>query len=667
MAYDIAPLKSYVRFYLAIVSQLERVWQSVVAIEGALRDELGPFAADLGPVESAAVATLTDPVRALPDDLEDLWRPEDDAELDGLTDVYEVVGRFSFQGNADANLARIEQLVSAGEAAARENGDALSALEPLSELATKTALKLREAEVKRAALDRMDRETKLEPLVETILLRAKQTMEALLAVPLPTLEDPATAADDYKKLRAKFQHVYQTCLPFLKNAIDKLWSFVNAAVPQSFPEELPLVAELPPELLTLTGVGSEEVEKAERMLSSLAEETIRLKKAKEELAAKLVKLDADIAAAQAKREETQADADFAHTLLDWTRTAKQLEAHKRRAAETEAELEARVAATSRQEHDAVDRSNAIEAGEKELKEKLASAEQRAKELEAEKKDEPLIFKKEEWRGRVAELQGRVDAENLEVAHLTQAFAQARVELSAAMVRVHTAQAEQAIAERSLTDLRNRISEDEKAMRALAEKLGSKKPTRPVPPEEVEEIALAVENQMAVVSGKIEELRGEQRKLKDDGVKMLSRERQIEVERQNAQARVEGARVARAEGIDAAHKRLATERKGAVEDHVREVLGALSKSLGQVGTVFVDPARERVKELTEPNHTVAEKVESAGARVAPVVKRLLAERVPEISSVKELLERIRREFCEAAPAACRTAWGSGAAAASAAPS
>ncbi|MFO0618196.1 MAG: hypothetical protein U0414_36725 [Polyangiaceae bacterium] len=658
MAYDIAPLKSYVRFYLAIVSQLERVWQSVVAIEGALRDELGPFAADLGPVASSAVTTLTDPVRPVPSELGELWKPVDEEELEGLTDVYEVVGRFTFQGNEDANLARIEALVAAGEEASRENGEALAALEPLSELAAKTALALREAEVKRAAIDRMDRETKLEPLVETILLRAKQTMDALLAVPLPSLEDPATAAEDYKKLRAKFQHVYQTCLPFLKNAIDKLWSFVNAAVPQSFPEELPLVPELPPELLTLTGVGSEEVEKAERTLASLAEETIQLKKAKEELAAKLVKLEADLAATAAKRDESQGDADFAHTLLDWARTTEQLESHRKRAGEAEAELEARVGATSRQEHDAVDRSNAIDANEKVLKEKLGSAEGLSKELEELKKKEPLLFGKDDWRARVAELQGRVDAENLEVANLAQAFAQGKMELSAAMVRVHTAQAEQAIAERSLADLRNRITEAERALRALGEKLGSKKPTRPVPPDEVEEIALAVEKQMASVDGKIEELRTQQRKLKDDGLKMLSRERQIDVERQNAQARVEGARVARAEGIDAAHKRLAVERKGAVEEHVREVLGALSKSLGQVGTVFVDPARERVKELTEPNHAIAEKVESAGVRVAPVVKRLLAERVPEILSVKELLHRIRVEFCEAAPAACRTAWGSG---------
>lgn len=656
MAYDIAPLKSYVRFYLAIVSQLERVWQSLVAIETAVRDELGPFAADLAPVSSSAVATLTDPVRPVPDALAELWRPIDDAELEGLTDVYEVVGRFSFQGNEDANLARIEALVALGDAASQENGDALTALEPLSELAAKTALALREAEVKRAALDRADRETKLEPLVETILLRAKQTMEALLSVPLPTLEEPATAADDYKKLRAKFQHVYQTCLPFLKNAIDKLWSFVNAPVPQSFPEELPLVNELPPELLTLTGVGSEEVEKAERTLAALAEETIQLKKTKEDLAAKLVKIEADIAGVSAKREETQVDADFAHGLLDWARTAEQLEAHRARAKETEAELQARVAATAKHEHDAVARSNTIEEGEKTLKEKLASAEALAKELEEKKQSPPLLFGKDDWRARVAELQARVDAENMEVANLTQAFAQGKVELSAAMVRVHTATAEQAIAERSLADLRNRITEGEKALRAQGEKLGSKKPTRPVPPEEVEEIALAVEKQMAAVDARIEELRTQQRRLKDEGVKTLSRERQIEIERQTTQARVEGARVARAEGIDAAHKRLAVERRTAVEEHVREVLGALSKSLGQVGTVFVDPARERVKELTEPNHGVAEKVESAGARVAPVVKRLLAERVPEITSVKELLQRIRVEFCDAAPAACRSAWG-----------
>ncbi len=66
MAYDIAPLKSYVRFYLAIVSQLERVWQSLVSIETAMRDELGPFAPDLEGVPLTAIATLTDPPRELP-------------------------------------------------------------------------------------------------------------------------------------------------------------------------------------------------------------------------------------------------------------------------------------------------------------------------------------------------------------------------------------------------------------------------------------------------------------------------------------------------------------------------------------------------------------------------------------------------------------------------
>ena len=48
--------------------------------------------------------------------------------------------------------------------------------------------------------------------------------------------------------------------------------------------------------------------------------------------------------------------------------------------------------------------------------------------------------------------------------------------------------------------------------------------------------------------------------------------------------------------------------------------------------------------------------AAGEAVAPVMARLLAERVPELMAAGELCARIQREFCEAAPAACRGAWG-----------
>jgi len=58
-SFEPGPLSSYVHFYLAIRSQLERVWQSIVAIEASLREELGPFAT------SAALARPRGGIRTL--------------------------------------------------------------------------------------------------------------------------------------------------------------------------------------------------------------------------------------------------------------------------------------------------------------------------------------------------------------------------------------------------------------------------------------------------------------------------------------------------------------------------------------------------------------------------------------------------------------------------
>lgn len=656
MAYEIAPLKSYVRFYLAILSQLERVWQSLIATEHAIRDELGPFAPDLAPVPLAAIATLTDPVRELPGDVAALWRPEDPEALDGLCDVYEVVGRFSFQGDADANLACIAALVAVGRAAARENAEALSALAPLRSLAQQRAEELRAAETARAAADRVERNDRLDPLIETVLLRAKQTQDALHAVPIPTLDDHATAADEYKKLRARMQQVYQTCLPFLKNAIDKVWAFVDAPVPQAFPEDLPLVAELPPELLTIGAAGSEELERAEKTLEALAEESAQLQRAKEDLAARLAKLEGDVSAALVRRDDCAADIELSRALLDWVTTTLQVTAHRAREGELTRELSQRVAIAAEHAELSSKMSAALAEEAQRLTERSAAFEAARAEHEELRKKEPLLFGKDDWRAKVAEGDARLEAERAELAQLAQLHAQHKVEHSAAEVRVQTAHAEQAISERSLADVRGRALEAEKSLRALAERLGSKRPTRVVPAEEVEQIVVALEGKQLAIDAELDRLRGEQKRLKEDGLRVLARAKQIELERQHTQARVDSARVARAEGIDAALRRLAAERRAAVEEHTREVLGALSKSLVQVGTVFVDPARERLRLLTEPSFDAADRVAKAGEAVAPVVERLLAERAPEVASVEELLGKIQREFCEAAPAACRAAWG-----------
>jgi hypothetical protein len=656
MSYDLAPLKSYVRFYLAIRSQLERVWQSLCAIEAALRDELGPFAADLAPVGLPALTTLVDAPRNAPADLAALWSPEDDAELTGLTDVYEVVGRFSFQGDLDENLARIARLVADGQDAVVENADALRGLAVLDARARDTAERLREEEAARAGAVRVARAAELEALAEKVLELARRTDEAVESVPLATFDNAAEAAEDYRRLRARMQQVYWTCLRYLKDAIAQLWDRIGDPVPQSFPDELPLVPELPPELVAVTAAGSEEVERAERTLAALAEESERLVRTKQDITARLAKLEGEATAIGVKRAEAAADLESAQKLHDWARLGEQLAGHKTRADELENELRSRLALSGQQAADLAAVRARLDEQAKTIAEREAALAAMTAETEELRKKEPLLFGKDEWRARLAEADAKLEGERASVAELTQAHAQHKVAFSAVEVRLDTARAEQAILERSLADVRARRVEAEKGFAALGAELGSKRPTRLVPAGEVEDIVHALEQRQLEVDGSLERLRGEQKRLRDDGLAVLAREKQIDSERQSAQARVASARVSRAEGLEAAQQRLAVERKNAVEEHVREVRAALSKSLAQVGTVFIEPARARLRELTEPDYARAERVKAAGEAAAPIVERLIAERAPELVEVDKLLTRIKQEFVEAAPAACRAAWG-----------
>lgn len=656
MPYDAEPLKSYVRFYLAVVSQLERVWSSVVAIEVAMRKELEPFAEALAPVDLPALRTLLDPPREPPEALAALWRPEDAEELSGLADLYEVVGRFSFEGEGRRNLADVQSLVSAARNAVHEDGEALRALSALGRLSRETADAVEKAERARAAALRVERTQKIEPMLELVLLRAKQTQDALRAVSIPALEDGKAAAEEYKRLRQKLQQVWQTCLPFLRSAIAQVWQFVGAAVPQSFPDELPLVAELPPDLLDVSLAGTGELEQAERTLAELAEEAKGLVRTKEDLATQLAKLDGELAGAAVKREELAQEIELARALFEWVRLGEQAEALRAREAEVERELRAHVTRAGEAREALEVLRAAAGADAEQLAKRAAELEAAKKELEELSKKEPLLFGKDDWRARVAAGGARVEELRGLVAQASQVDAQRRMDLSAGDVRVQTLVAEASIVDRGLVDLRGRLAEVTRGFEALGERLGKQRPTRLVPLREVEEVVVALEARQAEADRGIEALRASQRRAKEDGVRVLAREKQIEVLRQSAQARVQSAKVAHAEGLDAATRRLAEQRKAAVAEHVEDVLGALGKSLVQVPAVFLEPARALVLTQTEPDLGVAERLRKAAVDVEPVVARLAAERGPELSAAEGLLGKIQTEFCDAAAEACRSAWG-----------
>src|SRR6185437_6524883 len=212
MPYDLTRLASYVRFYLTVRRQLVAAWENLTRSHGVVKEGLSPFAEALAPVGSPALtAALAEPSRA--EGIGTLFLPEDEEGLAGLNDVYEVVGRFSFQGEQNENLARVQALVSGARNEIVTQRMRLADLARLPEIARAAAARIAAGEEGRAGALRAEKAAAFEPLAEQVQTRARQTWDAVRAVPFPDLANADAAGDDYKRFVAKLDQVYQTCLP----------------------------------------------------------------------------------------------------------------------------------------------------------------------------------------------------------------------------------------------------------------------------------------------------------------------------------------------------------------------------------------------------------------------------------------------------------------------
>src|SRR5512132_1848407 len=262
MAWDLERLGSYVRFYLTVKTQIGSAWENLDRTHAAVKDALAPFAEPLGPVEATALGESLKDAPAFRDRVAELWSPEDPERLSELTDVYEVVGRFSFQGEDNKNLARVQALVSGARNEIVSQRGRVADLLRLPDLGRAAASRLAAQEAERAAADLRERTATFEPLAEAVAARARQTIEATRAVPIPDLSSADTASDEYKRYAVKVDQVYQTCVPFLRKAISSLYAFVGCEPTATWPDALPLERELPAELCSVPPADSPDWQQA---------------------------------------------------------------------------------------------------------------------------------------------------------------------------------------------------------------------------------------------------------------------------------------------------------------------------------------------------------------------------------------------------------------------
>jgi hypothetical protein len=655
MPYDLTRLASYVRFYLTVRRQLVAAWENLARSHGVVKDGLSPFGEALGPVGSPALAAaLGPPPRA--EGIDALFLPEDEEGLAGLNDVYEVVGHFSFQGAENANLARVQALVSGARNEIVAQRMRLADLARLPEIARAAAARLAAGEEGRAGALRAEKAAAFEPLADQVQTRARQTMEAIRAVPFPDLASADSAGDDYKRFTAKLDQVYQTCLPFLRKSIGALYAFVGCEPTATWPDALPLTRELPAELLMVPPAGSAELTQARASLEALANEEVQLGRARDDVATAIARLEGELGAAGVRDKELEVEIATATQIVDYVTAIESAG----RAQQTLAALDQQKARILRAAGDVLSKHKQIEASLKMLDEELvrrtAEIEATAQVLTAERKDEPVLFGKDDWRARVAGFEGQVEAQRVAYTERLTVVSRLKIDLSSVSVEVQTEQQQAALVDRQIADVRATLEATQKSMAALSASLGAQRPARPVAVAEAREGLAALQQARLDNAQRGERLRGEIRRQKEETVRVLARLKQCGVERQQVQTRVQSAQVAATEGHEEALRHLAAQRRAAVERHVGEVLGTLEKSLTMVGPVFVEPARKAMLESTAPQPEAAERVLAAAEKAAPVLEKLGRELDAQLLAQDAALGQIQREFCDVAVTACRAAWG-----------
>ncbi len=656
MAYDLVRLSSYVRFYQTVVNQLGVAFQNLERVHLVAKDALTPLAEPLAPVAHAPlVAALEDPEPSR-EALAAIWRPVDEKDLSDLNDIYEVAGRFGFQGEDNKNLARVQALVASARNEILAQRTRLADLRDLPNSARGAAARLRAEEEARASAERAEKMAAFGPMAETVGTRAKQTIDAVRAVPFPDLSNAETAAEEYRKYAAKLDHVYQTCLPFLRKAIQNLYGFVNAEPTASWPDTLPITKELPPELVTVPPAGSSELTQARASVMSLSEEEIQLGRARDAVSTAAARLEGEMAAVQMKDAEIGQEITIAHAILDLAVAAQHAEG-------TQVELDGLVSQRAARVEGAgavLSRQRQIEAAikllEDELRRRSADLQGFEMQLVETRKDEPVLFGKDEWRSKIATMEEQKAAQQAAYGQRLAALHQFQIDHSSVSVEVQTEQAKQSLLERQIVEAQSKLATLELTIREIGTKLGASRPSRAVSADDARRALGSLQQAKIGVGERMEALKAEMRRQKDEAVRVLNRMKQIGVERQHVTAMVQSAEVAATQGREEALRQLARERRAGVERHVGEVLATLEKSIAHVGPVFIDPARDILVAATAPKAELSTRVLEAAEAAVPVVERLYKELEPELLSQDATLGQIQREFCDVAEAACLTAWG-----------
>lgn len=650
------PLHAYVRFYLSVLSQLDEVHAALARTRKDVLDTIHPYADVLTAAndEGAWYGAKSEQITAKLQTIA-LWRPLDAATLSGLTDVYEVIGRFTFQGEDDQNLRAFAAIVKETQADVEAQRAWLAALSKVPSGATRLAEGLSQQELAEQERDRKKRLEPFEPVAVALREQCVKVFEAVKGVALPDVAALESANANYQEYVRRVQSLYTKALPYLRRSLQDLCTVAQVDTPASWPDLLPFAETLPADLLTAPPDETPAVTALRAQLEQAEQQIQAIVRAVEEGGLAQRKREQDKLAAMAREEELKSEVEIAKNIVRWATKSEELDqlaqaldghAQQRNGRAT---LVAQLGLQQQQ----------LDAQVVQLRADVTAKEQEASaaqlKLQETKDNPPALFGKDEWRRKVEELDEDVRERREALAQRRRVLAEAEAQFTAVSTRLAGEKTQVALLDRAVADAQSKTDATRAELVEIERALGAQRPARRLSIQQADEYLAGVWNARNEIRARIETLSNQHRSGQIELERVAAQGRQWTAERERLRGALEQARKASNVAQQEALRQLSARRQQGVAQYIERTLAPLEESLSQVDRIFVDPARQvlvqRAGGAAPKAGTMranAEGLALALAQLAPRVEPVLAEQAG-------VLDRIQKDFVEKASDAVKSAW------------
>ena len=644
------PRDAYVRFYLSAVDDLDRVIAALAGTHAAARDAVRAYEDVLRDVPGAGALA---PAAVLSTSA--LWRPRDPAQLASLTDVYEVVGRFSFQGDDDGNLRAMSALAASLRAEVDRQRASFAEMARVPALAHEHATALEERELASSRTQQARLLEQFEPAAAQLREIAAKLLAAIRAEKKPDLAKLDNAEANYHDYVARVRGLYAKALPYLREKFAELCKLAGADTPQSWPDTLPFAATLPPDLVTSPAPETPALAQARQAAEAWSAQEAAIARAQDELGVQLRRSDGELAALAQREAEALKEINTAKVVVRWATKLDELDHLRAEAAAVQAEGQARTQSLTNLAVEAQRVTTQLAGSQKDATEWAQGIAAKEELVREHKKKEPAFLGRDGWREGLERLESELDEMRGELTRRQQGVVAQQGELARVSGRQATEQGAITVLARRHEELKTRDNALQQEVARIEQELGASRPARRVTVPQAEEVLGAIQSARNEARARVERVGAEMRRIREDTDRAAVQLKQLQAERERQQGALVAAQKQSTTAYDEALRTLATRRAAAFESHAHQVLSGLEDSLTQVDRVFVDPARRallvRAGVMSGAPGQLRDRAAAFGQSVAAAAQQADA----VYAAQRATLDTVEREFLLRAPEACRAAW------------